>query len=86
MYPHAHAARLGQTLTALGVGFHLRHLPASSCTRPSHNEDAITSDICFAVSRNDERAMPEDMSMIPYNGANLDVVLYVSVLPTIFRS
>lgn len=30
--------------------------------------------------------MPEDMSMIPYNGANLDVVLYVSVLPTIFRS
>ena len=23
--------------------------------------------------------MPEDMSMIPYNGGNLDVVLYVSV-------
>jgi hypothetical protein len=30
--------------------------------------------------------MPDDMSMIPYHGGNLDVVLYVSVLLTIFRS
>jgi hypothetical protein len=30
--------------------------------------------------------MPDDMSMIPYNGGNLDVVLYVSVLPADFQS
>lgn len=36
-----------------------------------------SSPICLVGDRHVAAAMPDDMSVVPYNGGNLDVVLYV---------
>lgn len=65
-------ARL-RNLTAHGVG---SCLSSSFCFNLHATVTYQVNDYtCCDVSRNDETVMPDDMSMIPYNGANLDVVL-----------
>lgn len=62
-----------RNLTACGVG---SCLSSSLCFNLHATVTYRVNDYTYCdVSRNDEAVMPDDMSMIPYNGGNLDVVL-----------